>query len=139
MQNYDQQSSPAHAMPSAVTVAPIYPKREASVPWASLAPYLVACAAVAAAVAALCLTLSWRTSMQAQVNLLRHEVATTQAQLSAAADSGQGQLSGLSRSVKSLRSDVAAISALVGPYAETCTTDATAPSGLVSASFLCRP
>jgi hypothetical protein len=104
-----------------------------------LAPYLVACVAVAVAVATLAVTLTWRTAMQAQVNDLRHELAGTQSQLSAAASSGQSQITRLSGRVSTLGTAVDAISGRLAPYAQTCVTDATAPSGPVAASFPCRP
>jgi len=107
--------------------------------WAQLAPYLVACVAVAVAVATLALTLTWRTTMQAQVNDLRHEVAGTQAQLSAAANSGQSQITRLSGRVSTLGTAVEVITGRLAPYAQACVADATGPSGPVSASFLCRP
>jgi len=107
--------------------------------WAQLAPYLVACVAVAVAVATLALTLTWRTAMQAQVSQLQHEVATTHAQLAAAASSGQSQITRLSGRVSTLGTAVDAITGRLAPYAQTCVTDANAPSGPVAASFPCRP
>lgn len=112
--------------------------RRPPIKWSALAPYLVACAAVAVATATLFMFFSWRGSMQAQVNQLRHQVAVVQAQAAGAADSGQSQINGLSRSVKGLRTDVNAIAALVGPFTSQCTTDLTGPSGPAAYLFLCR-
>jgi len=133
---HDQVQQPA-LPPAAVTIPSHLGRRRAS--WAQLAPYLVACIAVAVAVAALALTLTWRTAMQAQVSQLQHELAGTQSQLSAAASSGQSQLTRLSGRVNTLGTAVDAITGRLAPYAQTCVTDATAPSGPVAASFLCRP
>jgi outer membrane murein-binding lipoprotein Lpp len=83
------------------------------------------------------LFLIWRTGMQAQVDLLRHQVAATQAQLSAAADSGQSQISGLSRDVNGLRHDVNAVSGLAS-YKGECTADASGPSGVAVYVLPCR-
>src|SRR6266404_4536460 len=63
---------------AAVTVAPSRARRGRD-KWAQLAPYFVACVAVSVAVTVLLLFLIWRTGMQAQVDLLRHQVAATQA------------------------------------------------------------
>jgi hypothetical protein len=104
-----------------------------------LVPYLVACVAVAVAVATLVLTVTWRTAMQAQVGQLQHELAGTASQLSAAASSGQSQITRLSGRVNALGTAMDAISGRLAPYAQTCITDATAPSGPVAASFPCRP
>jgi hypothetical protein len=94
---------------------------------------------MAVAIAALALSLTWRIAMQAQVGELRHELAGTQSQLSAAASSGQSQITRLSGRVSTLGTTVDAISGRLAPYAQACVTDATGPSGPVAASFLCRP
>jgi hypothetical protein len=123
--------------PAAVTIPSHLGRQRAT--WAQLAPYLVACVAVALAVATMTLTLTWRTAMQAQVSQLRHELAGTQSQLSAAVGSGQSQITRLSGRVSTLGTAMDAITGRLAPYAATCVTDATAPSGPVAASFLCRP
>lgn len=138
---YDQaQPAPPPPPPpaaAAVTMPPHLGRQRAT--WASLAPYLVACVAVAAAVAAVALTMTWRTAMAAQVSQLRHELAGTQSRLSAAASSGQSQLTRLSGRVNTLGTAVDTLTGRLAPYAQTCITDATAPSGPVAASFPCRP
>jgi hypothetical protein len=126
------------APPAAVVTLPSHLGRH-RVTWAQLAPYLVACVAMALAVATLAVTLTWRTAMQAQVNDLRRELAATQSQLSAAASSGQSQITRLSGRVSTLGTAMDAITGRLAPYAQTCITDATGPSGPVAASFLCRP
>jgi hypothetical protein len=94
---------------------------------------------MAVAIATLALTLTWRTAVQAQVGELRHQLAATQSQLSAAASSGQSQITRLSGRVSTLGTAVEVISGRLAPYAQTCITDATGPSGPAAASFLCRP
>ncbi len=59
------------------------------------------------------------------------------AQLSAVADSGQSQFSGLSRDVKGLRRDVNAVSGLAS-YKGECTADASGPSGVAVYVLPCR-
>lgn len=133
---YDQQQLVSTVAPgSASGVVTIHPKR---VRWAQIAPYLAALVGVAVATAALALFLTWKGSMQAQVSQLRHEVASTQAQLSAAADSGQSQLSRLSRHVASMSTAVNAITLQVGPFRQVCTTDLTGPNGPAAFNFPCR-
>ena len=118
--------------------APVYRKRE-PVRWAQLAPYLVACVAVAVAVAVLAVFLAWRTAMQAQVSQLRHEVAVTQSQLASAADAGGSQISRLNRAVSTLRGEVNALDGLAA-YTGTCTTDATSSTGRLAVYAVpCRP
>jgi hypothetical protein len=73
--------------------ASIYHKRQ-PVKWAQVAPYLVAVVALGVAVAVLMPVMNWRTGMQNQVNLLRHELATTQSQLATAADAGDRESPG---------------------------------------------
>jgi hypothetical protein len=110
-----------------------------SIKWSQLAPYLVACAAVAVATATLFIFLNWRGSMQAQVDQLRHQVAMQQAQMTAAADSGQSQINSLSRSLKGLRGDLNTLGDQVGPYNQTCTATATNSSGAAAVvKFMCR-
>jgi hypothetical protein len=106
--------------------------------WSTLAPYLVACVAVAVATATLFLFLSWRGSVQAQITQLRHEVATAQTQ-AASGDAGlSNTLSGLARHVSTLRTDLNAVSGLVGQYAGVCSVDASGPSGVASYAFRCK-
>lgn len=133
---HDQVQQPA--LPSAAVTIPSHLGRQRA-RWASWAPYLVACISVAVAVATLALTLTWRTAMQAQVRQLQHELAATQSQLSAAASSGQSQITRLSGRVSTLSTAVDSITGRLAPYAQTCVTDANAPSGPVAASFPCRP
>jgi uncharacterized protein HemX len=133
---HDQVQQPA---PPSAAVAISSPTGRPRARWASLAPYLVACVAVAMAVATLTLTLAWRAAMQAQVSQLRHELAATQAQLSAAASSGQSQITRLSGRVSTLGTAMDAITGRLAPYTAICVTDANAPSGPAAASFLCRP
>ena len=129
-----QQTAPPLA---AVTMPPHLRRRRPT--WAQLAPYLVACVAVAVALAAVALGLTWRTAMAAQVSQLQHQLAGTQAQLSAAATSGQSQITQLSGRVSTLGTAVDALTGRLAPYAQTCVADATGPSGPVAASFPCRP
>ena len=121
------------------TVAPvIYHKRQPA-RWAQLAPYLVACAAVAAAAAVLAVFLAWRTAMQAQVTQLRHQVAATQSQLTAAANAGGSQIARLNQAVSTLRGEVTALDGLAA-YTGTCTTDATSSTGRLAVYAVpCRP
>jgi len=118
--------------------APVSRKRE-PVRWAQLAPYLVACVAVAIAVAVLAVVLAWRTAMQAQVTQLRHQVAVTQSQLASAADAGGSQISRLNQAVSTLRGEVNALDGLAA-YTGTCTTDATSSTGRLAVYAVpCRP
>jgi hypothetical protein len=116
---HDQAQQPAPP-PAAVTIPSHLGRQRAT--WASLAPYLVACVAVAVAVVTLTLTLAWRTAMQAQVSQLQHELAGTQSQLSAAASSGQSQITRLSGRVSTLGTAVDALTGRLAPYAQTCVT-----------------
>ncbi len=93
---------------------------------------------MAVAVAALSLSLIWKGAMANQLSQVRHQVANTQAQLSAAADSGQSQLSRLSRHVASMSTTVNAITLQVGPFRQVCTTDLTGPNGPAAFNFPCR-
>ena len=107
---YDQAQQPAPPPPpAAVVTLPSHLGRH-RVRWAQLAPYLVACVAMAVAIATLALTLTWRTAVQAQVGELRHQLAATQSQLSAAASSGQSQITRLSGRVSTLGTAVEVIS-----------------------------
>ncbi len=133
---HDQAQQPAPSA-AAVTVPSRLGRQRAR--RAQLAPYLVACVAAAVTIATLALALTWRTAMQAQVSQLQHELAGTQAQLSAAASSGQSQITRLSGRISTLGTAVEVITGRLVPYAQTCVTDATGPSGPVAASFLCRP
>jgi hypothetical protein len=118
--------------------APVSRKRE-PVKWAQLAPYLVACVAVAVAVAVLAVFLAWRTAMQTQVSQLRHEVAVTQSQLTSAADAGGSQITSLNRAVSTLRGDLNGLEGLAA-YTGTCTTDATSSTGRLAVYAVpCRP
>jgi anti-sigma-K factor RskA len=118
--------------------APVSRKRE-PVRWAQLAPYLVACVAVAVAVAVLAVFLAWRTALQAQVAQLRREAAATQSQLASAADAGRSQISRLNQAVSTLRGQVNALDGLA-VYTGTCTTDATSSTGRLAVYAVpCRP
>jgi hypothetical protein len=123
----------------AETAAPVtYRKREPA-RWAQLAPYLVACVAVAVAAGVLAVFLAWRTAMQAQVAQLRREVAVTQSQLASAADAGGSQISRLNQAVSTLRGEVNALDGLAA-YTGTCTTDATSSTGRLAVYAVpCRP
>jgi anti-sigma-K factor RskA len=118
--------------------APVSRKRE-PVRWGQLAPYLVACVAVAVAVAVLAVVLAWRTALQAQVSQLRHEGAATQSQLASAADAGGSQIARLNAAVSTLRGEVNALDGLAA-YTGTCTTDATSSNGRLAVYAVpCRP
>lgn len=123
----------------AETAAPVIHNKRQPARWAQLAPYLVACIAVAVAAAVLAVFLAWRTAMQVQVAQLRHEVAVTQSQLTAAADAGGSQIARLNRTVTTLRGEVNALDGLA-VYTGTCTTDATSSTGRLAVYAMpCRP
>jgi hypothetical protein len=129
----------AHRAAFAETAAPATYHKRQPVRWAQLAPYLVACIAVAVAVAVLAVFLPWRTAMQAQVTQLRHEVAATQSQLTSAADTGGSQISRLNQAVSTLRGEVNALDGLAA-YTATCATDATSSTGRLAVYAVpCRP
>jgi hypothetical protein len=130
---YDQQQPEP---PIQATITHEY--RRQPVDWGKWAPYIAALIGVAIATAALVLSMGWQGSMQAQVTELRHQLATVQSQAASAADSGQSQISGLSKRVDTLRGDLSAIASLVGPYNVQCTTDLTGPSGPAAYVFACR-
>ena len=128
-----------HRAAFAETAAPVTYRKREPVRWAQLAPYLVACVAVAVAVAVLAVVLAWRTAMQAQVTQLRHQVAVTQSQLTSAADAGGSQIARLNRTVTTLRGEVNALDGLA-VYTGTCTTDATSSTGRLAVYAVpCRP
>jgi hypothetical protein len=123
----------------AETAAPVTYHKRQPVKWAQLAPYLVACIALAATVAVLAVFLTWRTAMQTQISQLRHQVAVTQSQLTSAADAGGSQISRLNGAVSTLRGEVNALDGLAA-YTGTCTTDATSSTGRLAVYAVpCRP
>jgi hypothetical protein len=99
---------------------------------------LVACIAVVIALAALAVTLVRQAAMQDQISQLRHQVATTQAQLSSAADKGGTQMAGLSKRLDSLSGTLNNLVLQVGPDRQVCQTDLTGPDGPAVFSFPCK-
>jgi hypothetical protein len=100
---------------------------------------LIAGLALGVALVVLGLLLISRAALTAQVGSLSRELGATQAQLSAAADKGGTQISGLSRSVGDLRRSVDALSGLASFTGDECTADATSAAGHLGVYvFPCR-
>jgi uncharacterized protein HemX len=117
--------------------ATIYHRRKPA-EWGQIAPYLAALVGVAVVVTAVALALGWKGTMQEQVNELRHQLAVTQAQMAAAANSGQTQLSGLAQRVAGLHGQVSALSGQVFAFGSQCTADMTGPAGVAAYVVPCR-
>jgi hypothetical protein len=129
----------AHRAAFAETIAPPSPKRQPA-KWAAVMPYFVAVTALGVSVAVLLLVMTWRTSMQDQVNQLRHEVAATQSQLASDAASGGSQLSRLGQILRGVRGDVNTLENSLAAYTGACSTDATGPTGHLAVYVVpCHP
>jgi hypothetical protein len=128
----------AFTEPPPIRATILHERKPRTVRLSQLAPYLVAFAGVAIAAVALSMFLGWRGQMQAQVDQLKHEVATVQGQ----AATGDAQLNqsvtGLSRRIENVRTAIGSLSAQLGPFSSQCTTDMTGPAGVAAYVVPCR-
>jgi hypothetical protein len=108
--------------------------------WSEAGPYIVGIMGVVVATVALASFLMWKGSAQAQISQLRTELATAQSQAASQTTGTSASLSGLTRRVDSIGSDVNALGNLVGPFTSICTTDLTNSAGQAEAFvFACAP
>jgi hypothetical protein len=126
-QPYQQQ---AHQQPE--VRATIYHK----VRWLALVPYLAALITAGIAVAVLFMTAGWKSTMQAQIDQLRHQVANVQQQAASGDTQLQQNLSGLAGHISDIRSTVNGLQA--SSYAGVCSIAASGPRGVSTYAFHCR-
>ena len=122
---------PAHERPGVVR-ATIYHK----VRWLALVPYLAALITAGIAVTVIVMTMGWKSTVQAQIDQLRHQIASVQQQAASGDTQLQQNLSGLAGHISDIRSTVNGLQA--SSYAGVCSIAASGPRGVSTYAFHCR-